>query len=77
MSSFTLIVMPDLIRHLESSENIGCARSLRLTPPPVGRPAAVYPDENRGRDDNLLETIVYGQAIINSGKETRICPSQE
>ena len=28
--------MPDLIRHPEDLENPGCARSLRLTPPPFG-----------------------------------------
>jgi len=36
-----------------SSRGTGCARSLQLTPPPFGRPAGVYPDENRGRNDNL------------------------
>ena len=25
-----------------------------LTPPPLGRPAGVYPDENRGRNDDLF-----------------------
>jgi hypothetical protein len=61
--------MPDLIRHPEGvptkvgnhlkywipvfTGNPGCARSLRLAPPPFGRPAGVYPDENRGRNDDL------------------------
>ena len=35
-------VMPDFIRHPESPEDAGCARSLRLAPPPFGRPAGVY-----------------------------------
>jgi hypothetical protein len=54
--------MPDWIRHPDvvptkvgNHLNTGCARSLWLAPPPFGRPAGVYPDENRGRNDDSYE----------------------
>ncbi len=58
--------MPDLIRHPEILKGVDvlarfalytmrCRAS--LTPPPFGRLSGVYPDENRGQNDDHLETV--------------------
>ena len=65
-------VMPDFIRHPESPEDAGCARSLRLAPPPFGRPAEFTPYLIRGRNGTLLEANSLGTDSNKSKIEDRI-----